>query len=312
MVELKTYYERDEVAEVTSWITPILVERDHRDVRQKLGERHFHSGNWYLVDPMVRRWRDWTEDNQCLWLRGGVGTGKSSLTSILIDSLIRSPDGNVAFFYCSNKVDKGGGYQGSCSERLGGENRKLTIDSGTDEKSTTRNNYENILRSLLAQAAVSIDGKTIYQGVRKRFNRDPRHVLAGLGLSGDECVELLQDIFAVDAAVHFTIVVDALDECSDYDFLLQRLRNATDSQPNVKLVFSSRFQVKVDEYFPSPSIVTIESQNAGDIERFIDIEIPKRRVGSGMTDDQASRFKKALLDRASGMLVVFFSASFVD
>lgn len=99
---------KDEVAQVTSWISAISrsVERDHRDVRQKLGHDHFESGSWFLDNPQVKTWRNWTEDHQCLWLKGGVGSGKSSLASILVEHLMRQPDGLVAFFYCSRKADK--------------------------------------------------------------------------------------------------------------------------------------------------------------------------------------------------------------
>jgi len=35
-----------------------------------------------------------------------MGTGKSSLTSILFEELVRSPDGVIAIFYCSRKEEK--------------------------------------------------------------------------------------------------------------------------------------------------------------------------------------------------------------
>ena len=99
---------KDEVTQVARWVSAISVELDHRDVRAKLGPQHHCSDGWFLDDPRVRAWRnwDWNESSQCLWLRGGVGTGKSSLVSILIQDLISSAEGCVAFFYCSKKADK--------------------------------------------------------------------------------------------------------------------------------------------------------------------------------------------------------------
>lgn len=106
---------KDEVAQVTRWVSAISVELDHRDVRAKLGAQHLSSGDWFLEDPRVCAWKKWKWKDpvfqshpqpQCLWLRGGVGTGKSSLASILIEELISAADGSVAFFYCSKKADK--------------------------------------------------------------------------------------------------------------------------------------------------------------------------------------------------------------
>ncbi|KAM0259207.1 hypothetical protein ACHAQJ_003412 [Trichoderma viride] len=273
----KAAAERDEIAQVVEWVTSISVERDHKDVRQKLGKDHFLSGRWYLEE--IGPWRIWAEGSQCLWLKGGVGAGKSSLMSILIEDLMQSPDGVTAFFYCSRKADKG------------------------DEKSTLRSNHENTLRSLLAQVAVSVEGTKMHDNVVKRSNRDPRRVLAGLGLSAEDCVQLLDDVLTSDPSTHFTIVIDALDECTDYDGLLQSLCDTAQSNKNVRFAFSSRFQVKVDSYFPKAAIVTIATQNQHDIQRFLDIEIPKRRAGSGMTDDQASRLNKALMSKADGMFM---------
>lgn len=99
---------KDEVTQVTTWVSAISVELDHRDVRAKLGTQHHSSGGWFLDDSRVRAWKqwDWNKSGQCLWLRGSVGTGKSSLVSILIQDMISSADSLVAFFYCSKKADK--------------------------------------------------------------------------------------------------------------------------------------------------------------------------------------------------------------
>ncbi|RYP46432.1 hypothetical protein DL768_007344 [Monosporascus sp. mg162] len=263
----KAAADRDHVAQIIAWVTPISVQLDHLDVREKLGEDHFSSGYWYFQERKVENWRTWTEGSQCLWLRGSIGTGKSSLTSIFIEDLVRSPDGVVALFYCSRKADK------------------------DNEKLTSRNNYKNILRSLLAQVAVSIDGTTVHNGVVRHFKQDPRRNMAGGGLSGEDCVQLLDDIFSSGSTSHFTIVIDALDECIDYDTLLELLKKATGSKNNVRIAFTSRFQVKVEDSFPDAATVTITSQNEDDIQRFLDIEIPKRRLNLFLDEIKSKRIR---------------------
>lgn len=85
-----TIARNNEVAQVMEWVSPIPYERDHADVRQKLGDVHFNSGHWLLEHPHFVSWKEWKDDCCCLWLCGSVGTGKSSLTSILIESLVSS------------------------------------------------------------------------------------------------------------------------------------------------------------------------------------------------------------------------------
>jgi len=277
-----TLARRDGVDQVLDWISSIPAERDHADVRDKLGEAHFTSGHWFLSDETVGLWMAQQPGFQVLWLRGGVGAGKSSLTSILIEDLIRSASGKIAFFYCSRKAEK--------------DNQKLT----------TRNANDNILRSLLKQFSVSTDGNSVFEPVQQQYNRDKSRVLSGYGLNVEECVAMLQAVFAAHSNSLFTLIIDALDECTDYDKLLSDLGRATCSYGNLRIFFTSRFQVKVHDYFPTAKRITIDTQNAADIRKYLDIEIPRRRVGCGMTDMQAERLRKALLSKADGMYVQCF------
>ncbi|KAJ8125064.1 hypothetical protein O1611_g8576 [Lasiodiplodia mahajangana] len=277
--------DQDRVTQITNWVSTISFQSDHSDVRDKLGEDHFSSGQWYFGEQKTKNWRAWAEGSRCLWLRGAVGTGKSSLISILFEELVRSPDGLVTIFYCSRKADG-----------------KPLID----EKLTYRNDYKNILRSLVSQVAVAIDGVTVHDGVVTRFNQDPRRTMIGGGLTDTECAKLLKDIFSSNSDSHFSILIDALDECTDYCMLLKLLKDAIGSNNNVRIAFTSRFQVKGEEvvdFFPNAAVVTILSQNANDVESYLDIEIPKRRAGCGMTDLQAAKLRKLLVDKANGMFM---------
>ncbi|KAI0967821.1 hypothetical protein F4678DRAFT_465083 [Xylaria arbuscula] len=270
---------QDHVAQIIDWVSPISVQLDHLEVRKNLGQDHFSSGNWYLQERKVRDWMAWTGSSRCLWLRGSVGMGKSCLASIFIEDLVSSLDGVVALFYCSRKADQ--------------DNVNMT----------SRNDYTNTLRSILAQVAVSIDGTAVHQDVIRRFNEHSRRTLPGIGLSDNDCIRLLDGIFSLDSKFHFTIVIDALDECKNYDALLESLKKAIGSNNNVRVAFTSRLQVKVDDVFPDAAAVTIDSRNKGDIQRFLGIEIPKRRVGSGMTDSQATKFIELVVGKASGMFL---------
>jgi hypothetical protein len=173
--------------------------------------------------------------------------------------------------------------------------------AGHAPRLTARHDKENILRCILSQVAMSVDGTTVYDGVVKRFNQDHRRMLAGTGLTLTDCVQFLGAIFSSNKKTHYTILVDALDECADYDALLDSLKQAVGSNKNVRIAFTSRLQVKVEDSFPDVATLTIDTQNMDDIKSFLDIEIPKRRVGSGMTDAQEAKLRELLTEKATGM-----------
>lgn len=135
----------------------------------------------------------------------------------------------------------------------------------------------------------------------KRFDLDPRGLYTGLGLSADECVENLTSVFTQGQNQKFTIIIDALDECADHDSLLQALLGVFDSNSNVRLFLTSRFEVKVQDYFPQAACVEVGEQNTKDIQRFLEIEIPRRRSGSGISDLQVARLSSVIMQRAAGM-----------
>ncbi|KAI8964746.1 hypothetical protein F5Y11DRAFT_363396 [Daldinia sp. FL1419] len=115
--------------------------------------------------------------------------------------------------------------------------------------------------------------------VRRSFHLGSRQALAGIGLSGKECVQLLDGVFSSGYKSHFALVIDALDECIDHDTLLDFLKQAIGSNKNFRVAFTSR------------------------LHDFLDLEIPKRRKGSSMTDEQVKKLENILVDRANGMFI---------
>lgn len=161
----------------------------------------------------------------------------------------------------------------------------------------------NALRSIVSQASVSVDGSTVDKEVVKRAALDSRGNLAGVGLTAEDCVQMLDNIFSAGHDQKYTLVIDALDECLDYDELVNALQKTSSTRKNVRIFLSSRFQVKVQDYFEGNVCVEVGQNNVKDIQRFLDIEIPRRRPGSGMTDRQAQRLVDTLVAKASGMFM---------
>ncbi|KFA69021.1 hypothetical protein S40285_10724 [Stachybotrys chlorohalonatus IBT 40285] len=176
-----------------------------------------------------------------------MGTGKSSLTSILVERLVQAPDGIIASFYCFKKIDE------------------------KAQQAMQRKKVVNVVRSLLGQSAVSTDGASVYEGVKKSQTR-------------------------------FAIAIDALDECEDYDELLKLLHTLSATK-NVRLFFSSRLEVNARSIFTAARGISILSQNSADIERFLNVETPRRRDGCDITDSQVSALRAILTSRANGMFL---------
>ncbi|KDR76546.1 hypothetical protein GALMADRAFT_279192 [Galerina marginata CBS 339.88] len=68
------------------------------------------SGAWLLEQPQYQGWRDSrsAESRQLFWLHGQLGSGKTVLTSIVIEDLKRHkrPGSLLAIFYCDYKFDE--------------------------------------------------------------------------------------------------------------------------------------------------------------------------------------------------------------
>jgi len=274
---LKEFFvQKGEVDQLLTDLSTIPYKQDHRDVRKELGSAYYGSGQWFLNDETVSKWRKWEPGFNVLWLVGSVGTGKSSLTSMLLEELAKTPSGSLAFFYCSRKASK------------------------KDQQFTARDSVENVLRTLIIQLSMSADGSSISEEIREYHSRSKQGIRGG-GMEISDCITLLESIVAKDARPRITIVIDALDECTNFPKLLEILQNLFASKDSVRIYFSSRFEVDVKSHFEEAHKIIIEQQNGPDILTYIDTEISDRRVNSGLTDGQAAELKSILMDRHEGM-----------
>ena len=150
---LESWEAQSRIHDILAWLSPIDVGKQHDQVKAKLGARYSASGQWLLQLPNFVSWQASSKGH--FWLRGAVGTGKSSLVSIIIDRLRQNSE-NVAFFYCTGALG----------------NPNVNMDSNTA-----------ILRTVVAQVALSPDGKRIAEEVELHYNRAMTLGLAGSQLN---------------------------------------------------------------------------------------------------------------------------------
>lgn len=261
---------------VVEWISMINPFQDHAEIRRRLGDEYFGSGQW-----LVQREADFASWRQtcsgALLLQGVVGTGKSCLTSIVLEHLSTHTDGHLAFFYCSANA------------------------SAVDPVNTVRNDASNIFRCVLAQSAILPDG-SIAESVYEAFKRSHRQGPGESDFSLNTTLQMLSEILRTRTD-QVTFIFDGLDELTDHGTFLRMLKSLHDPATKLRVFFSSRFGIDVSSEFRDLVSLPIGSHNNGDVQAYIENEVNTRYEGSGINQDQAERLKRALNSRSEGVYV---------
>ncbi|KAJ5642154.1 hypothetical protein N7490_006154 [Penicillium lividum] len=276
--------DRNENKKILDWVSTTLPHDDHTRILEhgKLNSDYAQSGKWLFRRSDFQSWNTSDDRQSVLWLPGPVGTGKSSLVPIGKEA------DRLAFFYCSRK-------------------------QGTEEA----NSPKTVLRSLLRQLAWSKTNLSVASIIKERYRQwQQDQGCGGRELLADDCIKLLTQLIASN--YHTTIIIDALDECSDFDELLSNLEKIMSAcQGKVKFLLSSRMHVPVQEIFPANTRIEVGLDNKDDIELLIKtkIEQNQRRLEQCKSSELKARMIKTLSDRAQGMfrwvelqLDVFFSS----
>ncbi|KAE8446360.1 hypothetical protein EG329_012109 [Mollisiaceae sp. DMI_Dod_QoI] len=269
-IQEKWEAKQTENTRIVSWVSDIQIGEDHERVRTKLGARHWDAGQWFLQNSGFKDWRN--SPRGLFWLQGSVGTGKTSLASIVINDLVKTDNRSIAFYYCS---------RGSAA---------------------AANNPVAIFRSLVAQLSCHSDGEEVYQVIRDWYKRDAKRYVTGSRLSLMECEELLVTLMTLRGKT--VIVVDGIDECSEPMQLLRALSQIWENFTQLKLFLASRLDVAVAEIFPRITTVRSDfSKTASDIRDYIrkELERTERRNAKVITDELAERMVNILTQRAQGM-----------
>ncbi|KAI1115050.1 hypothetical protein F5Y14DRAFT_450409 [Nemania sp. NC0429] len=100
------WIDKKELIKILSWISPIEYRR-HHDTVQEL--RTKDTCDWLLQRPKFGQWIN-AASSVTLWLQGFPGSGKTYLTSRVIDEIEatltgRANDESFAFFYCSRNEE---------------------------------------------------------------------------------------------------------------------------------------------------------------------------------------------------------------
>ncbi|MCJ1470251.1 hypothetical protein MMC07_008896 [Pseudocyphellaria aurata] len=233
----------------------------------------------------ARTSHDFNVVKRVLWLRGGLGTGKTTVLSLVFENL--STFGGLA----------------SDSESVV---KIVPYFCDASEIGTKRADCETIIRAMIRRMALQSNG-TLAKDVNAFYHEQQSSAAndGDLKLEEDWC-PLFKKILP-RSECHIVFLVDALDECekpADWEKLLKFMKDIIQLYPNVRFICSSHCHLSVDKFFQDKgqdsSIVAIEDMNAGRnreaLRAYINGEIQRREADAGENRPDSKDLKDELRD----------------
>lgn len=257
--------------EILEWISAIPYGKHHNGVKEA---RTPDTCEWLLRHEKFREWED-TSSSVILWLRGTPGTGKTFLTSKVIDhvqsALKSSPNHEgFAFFYC-DRTDK------------------------------TRGQPRFVLQSYVRQLS-TVAGKPEDMQIKlRKLCKEARENASDL--SFDECKQQLLE--SLNLYPKTTLVLDALDECDpdSRDLLIKAINFLlSESKRPLKVFISSRPDEDIRlQFLTRPNIEIQAKDNEVDVKTFVNERIVKSKGLESISLSLREDIVKTLLHRSQGM-----------
>lgn len=232
---------------------------DHEGYKNLNPEKVKNTCGWFLEDPNFRSWRD-SEESALLWISAGPGCGKSVLSRSLIDKWQLSTSAAtsvVCYFF---------------------------FKDGDDRRERSANALSAILHQLFIQ---DLTGKFMSLALNKHKNYGN-----ALATNFSELWDTLLDCATTPNAGEIVCVIDALDECKEYErnTLIGKLKDffsstgeASRRTCRLKFLVTSRPYDTIEQSIGSllnSSCLRIDGDDHSlainkDINRVIDAKIPE-------------------------------------
>lgn len=268
--------------EILDWISSQHYHDHHVAVQTKVLDG---TCKWVIQLPEFSNWQNESQ-NSLLWLHGTQGSGKSCLTSSVINKIMKTSEGNdmhaLAYFYCLR--DSAEPQRAMPQSILACIARQLSRDPQTDS---------------IAQPTMALYQKMHSQDGSKRAPNITE--LSGL-------IRELTELY--DRSI---IVIDALDECNPdtrYE-LVEALQSLTESASLVKVFVSSREEGDLRLSLDNHSELGITSlENSDDIRMFVEFEtdrlIAKKQLLAYIRKKETKEeliklIKEEVISKANGM-----------
>ncbi|KAL7937399.1 hypothetical protein V8C35DRAFT_180110 [Trichoderma chlorosporum] len=232
------------------------------------------TGDWLINHQGFQDWQAIPSSSTLLCLKGTVGTGKTFLTSRVIEHVkstleASTHDEGFAFFYCNRSGP-------SMQDPL------TVLRSFVRQLSYKAYNYDRIQTKVIQMCEIA-----------KREGRD---------ISYKDCTELILD--SLNLYSRTTIILDALDESDVMSYNLAEILVdlvAKATKP-VKVFISSRPGREYLEAFETESTITVDSgSQQGDIEKYLDEALYSTKFFKKRQRDTQELIKETFASRNGGM-----------
>ncbi|KAK2770373.1 ankyrin repeat protein [Colletotrichum kahawae] len=238
------------------------------------------TGKWLLEDEIFQSWKD-AEASSILWLHGIPGSGKSKLTSIVVEDALQSSPERTVYFYCSRNPAEPGRSDPTC-----------------------------IVASFARQLAMPQSGGKILDAAVEVYRKFENNAFASKSLTLGQSIELIHRLLNDYKNQEITVIIDALDECNRdtrqdlLDLLLALLKAPT----TTKIFVSSRDDRDIVHELERYRNLHLSSErNSGDIDLFVRSEtrrlITKGSLlrGSLKKEELRDKIVHELVSNAHGM-----------
>ena len=269
VAKLVRHQENHEWQGILNWLTPIDFVSQQHDF---IARRQEGTGQWLLDSAEFKAWVK--THKQTLFCPGIPGTGKTILTSIIVQELTtqfsNDPTVGIAYIYCNFRRQ---------------DEQKL----------------DNLLASLLKQLAES--QQSLPDTVKDLYDR---HKTKQTRPSLEDILGALQTVAGKYARLF--IIVDALDECQASTGYRQRfLSEIFNLQTTVgaNIFATSRFIPEIKEKFSGHKLLEIRASKE-DIQRYLSGHMLQLPAFVGRSPDLQTEIITGIADAVDGMYVVYF------
>ena len=248
------------------WLSPSNPWTNHENARQR---HEPETGAWLLCSDQYQAWKSGTFNH--LWVYGNAGCGKTILCSTAIED-IRA--------HCKDTANAG---------------QIVFYFSFSDNSKQT---YENLLRSLVAQIGWKEPGLSL---LRQAYERPDRRILG---------LDELQKIMLACIASYNTVFlhVDALDECPRGDEVqenvLARIKDLLQRAPKIRMLATSRDVPEVRNCMEALKVGSISMAARTvdpDIQRYVSTQLSHNWKLSQLDVATREMIQETFAQKANGM-----------
>ena len=249
--EVSTNYEDEHLTKVLHWISKSEYQERHHDVQSRQVKQ---TGQWLLTLPQFSDWCSDTSADDTLWCSGIPGSGKTMITSIVIEYIRKHFSGQgrgLLYFYC-------------------------------DYRDQDQQIAENILSSLLRQICSILSA--LPPSVSQLYERAQK----GGGLPKlEEVCDALEKIIDQEFTRLF-IIIDALDECESVKqrkVLIDTLKALIGRRCSLKLFITSRPHLPDIAKALSTAVTITIVADENDIRRYLEYQFDQNPGFDDLLDE---------------------------